>query len=438
MAGTCSVSRVLSLAIHQRNLRPLVFRVPKLLGFLPPGLPKKFLKEEHIHGPLTEVAVAQLPELPQDVLMSIFAHLEIPDLMRACSVGSSWRSAYSSLCKLGQYQWRQTPCLLYTSESAGDSVACLYSLLEKRSYKLTLPEPPIRSRHLIGSSNGWLITADERSEMHILNPITCEQIALPSVITIAQVTPVLDETGALCKYIYSRNTAEHRSTTDPQAVDLGELRQYPQKKAFVFYDASAGGYIVVLIHDPDGQLSFAWLGDDKWTWLKPRSFFQDCVYKDGMLYAVASLGEIHAFDLRGPVVATELIAGWADIFSCPTFYIVQAPCGDLMQVFRSQHVVDCDPCADTATHVHYTSKIKIFEVETMPEKVVGINSLKDHVLLVGHVLAIWMGATEAQELAYLEQWGQRRLAEEHRESEYLEQLERDAEEEAHRGQPAMT
>ncbi|XP_020185703.1 putative F-box protein At4g17565 [Aegilops tauschii subsp. strangulata] len=398
MGGTCSVSRVSSLAIHRRNLRSLVFRVPGLLGLLPPCLPKKFLKENHIHGPLTEVAIAGLPELPQDVLMSIFAHLEIPDLMCACSVCTSWRSAYSSLHKLEQYQRRQTPCLLYTSESAGESVACLYSLAEKRSCKLTLPEPPIRSRYLIGSSNGWLISADERSEMHIVNPITCEQIALPSVITIVQVTPVFDETGALCKYIYSRDTTEHRSTTDPQAVDLGELRQYLQKKAFVFYDASTGGYIAVLIHDPDGQLSFAWLGDDKWTWLKLRCFFQDCVYKDGMLYAVASLGEIHAFDLRGPVVATELIAGWADIFSCPTFYIVQAPCGDLMQVFRSQHVVDCDPCADTSTHVHYTSKIKIFEVETMPEKVVGINSLKDHVLLVGQNQSLCLSAEEYPQL----------------------------------------
>ena len=173
-----------------------------------------------------EVAVAELPVLPQDVLMSIFAHLEIPDLMRASFVCSSWRSAYSSLRNLEQYQQRQTPCLLYTSESAGESVACLYSLLEKRSYKLTLPEPPIRSRYLIGSSNGWLVTADERSEMHILNPITCEQIALPSVITIAHVTPVFDERGALCKYIYSRDTAEHRSTTGPQPVDLGELRHH--------------------------------------------------------------------------------------------------------------------------------------------------------------------------------------------------------------------
>nr|XP_045084513.1 translation initiation factor IF-2-like [Aegilops tauschii subsp. strangulata] len=45
------------------------------------------------------------------------------------------------------------------------------------------------------------------------------------------------------------------------------------------------------------------------------------------------------------------------------------------------------------------------------------------------------GATEAQERAYLEQWHQRRLVEERREGEYLEQLECDAEEEARRAQP---
>jgi len=35
-----------------------------------------------------------------------------------------------------------------------DNIACLYSLVEKRVYKLTLPEPPIRTRFLVGSSNG--------------------------------------------------------------------------------------------------------------------------------------------------------------------------------------------------------------------------------------------------------------------------------------------
>ncbi|KAK1626803.1 hypothetical protein QYE76_001118 [Lolium multiflorum] len=134
------------------------------------------------------------PELPQDVLMDIFALLEIPDLVRAASVCPSWCSANTSLQRLGQYKRPQTPCLLYTSETDGESDARLYSLVEKRSYKLTLPEPPIRGRYLIGSSNGWLVTVDDRSEMHLLNPITWEQIVLPSVITLDPVAPIFDET----------------------------------------------------------------------------------------------------------------------------------------------------------------------------------------------------------------------------------------------------
>ena len=43
---------------------------------------------------------------------------------------------------------------------------------------------------------------------------------------------------------------------------------------------------------------------------------------------------------------------------------------------------------------------------------------------------VWMGATPAQEQAYLEMWRQRRLVEERRRGEYEEMLERDLEEEA--------
>ena len=43
---------------------------------------------------------------------------------------------------------------------------------------------------------------------------------------------------------------------------------------------------------------------------------------------------------------------------------------------------------------------------------------------------VWLGATPAQEQAYLEMWRQRRLAEERRQGEYEEMLERDLEEEA--------
>jgi hypothetical protein len=50
---------------------------------------KNSLTQEQIHPPRMELEVDGLPELPHEVLMDIFALLEIPDLKRASSVCSS-------------------------------------------------------------------------------------------------------------------------------------------------------------------------------------------------------------------------------------------------------------------------------------------------------------------------------------------------------------
>lgn len=351
-----------------------------------PTLHNKF----SIDPPLME---ATLPELPLDILMDIFTLLEIPDLVRAGSVCPSWCSAYTSLCNLGQYKQSQTPCLLYTCETDSESDARLYNLVEKRSYKLTLPEPPIRRRYLIGSSNGWLVTADDRSEMHLLNPITMEQIALPSVITLQSVAPILDETGAVYKYNFWT-----RATHPPRTFALDELRRYLHRKAFVFYDTSAERYIVVLIHNPRGQLSFAWIGDNKWTWLPPDRYFHDCVYKDDLLYAVAGQGEIFAFNLRGPIVTEKLIVDVAKDYIWENIYIVQAPCGDLLQVWRLEAENGYGGDVDNATYENHTGKIDIFKVDTTAEKLVKINSLVDHVLVLGLSQSLCLSTEEYPQL----------------------------------------
>lgn len=109
-----------------------------------------------------------------------------------------------------------------------------------------------------------MVTADERSEMHLVNPVTSEQISLPSVITIEQVTPIFDETGVVCKYRFSQHTAN--SVVGPPATcSLSKLRDCLFHEALLFYDASARSYVVVLIHNPSGQLSFARLGDERTT-----------------------------------------------------------------------------------------------------------------------------------------------------------------------------
>ncbi|XP_044400767.1 uncharacterized protein [Triticum aestivum] len=166
-----------------------------------------YILREPVSPPATEAQASVSPELPEELLMTVFGTLEIPDLVLAGSVCFPWRSAYTALRNIGKHKPTQTPCLLYTSESADEHVACLYSLVEKRVYKLTLPEPPLRSRFLIGSSLGFLVTVDDRSEMHLVNPITGQQIALPSVTTIEYVKPIFDESGSVHEYDYPSHSA---------------------------------------------------------------------------------------------------------------------------------------------------------------------------------------------------------------------------------------
>uniref|UniRef100_A0A0E0MGJ0 F-box domain-containing protein n=1 Tax=Oryza punctata TaxID=4537 RepID=A0A0E0MGJ0_ORYPU len=229
-----------------------------------------------------------LPELPEDILISIFANLEIPDLVRAGSVCLSWHSAYVvSVYKFSLYKQpsQQTPCLLYTTEYGpdGESYMFLYSLAESKSYVLSsLPDPPIRSRHVIGSSHGWIITADSMSELHLLNPITGDQIALPPITTIEQIDPVYDDNGVLHRYRLAFFTGED---VDEQpryytTISCQEFRDIIFYKAILSADPSTGNYYVVLIHNPSSQLSFARGRDDKWTWLPQQHCFADCIFKD--------------------------------------------------------------------------------------------------------------------------------------------------------------
>ncbi|XP_062192987.1 uncharacterized protein LOC133896406 [Phragmites australis] len=446
-AGTLSSLWPWGLAIHPRDLWYLFFRVlPKLLVF-PHSLLKKFRKDEHVHASLMKLdtVVGVMPELPQDMLMVIFANLQIPDLIRAGSVSSSWHAAYTSLRDLGQYKKSQTPCLLYTSESAGENVACLYSLVEQREYKLTLPEPPIRSRFPIGSSNGWLITADERSELHLVNPITGEQIALPSVITIKQVKPIFDDSGTINMYELS-----YHSGRAPEIYALNDLREHLYFKAFVFPDLSTGSYIVVLIHNPYQQLSFARAGDDKWNLLLPNTRYRDCMCMDGLLYALTSLGEIHAYDLTASTVTMKVIMDRVK-FIHESMYIIPAPWGDLLQVWRivdhpmhveqdapgivyhpgqevwrivnhPEHEEEDGDVLGILNHpdqededgdapgivnapeqederVRYiTKKIIVYKVDMAAKELVKINSLPHHMLFLGHNQTLCLGAAEHPQL----------------------------------------
>lgn len=402
----CSIARII-------NLGDLAMRPKKLCRLLIKLLSDLLLKEsgkyEYVHPPPMETQAADLPELSQDMLMEIFALLEIPDLVRAGSVCQSWRSAYTSLRDMGQYK-QQTPCLLYTTESSGEKVSCLYSLVEKRAFRLTLPGTPLHKRLPIGSSHGWVVTADELSELHLVNPITGQQIALPPVITIEQVKPIFNDIGVVQGYKIGWYCAE-KDYGDPYGepspiLTPSELRDHLYYKAFVFPDPLTRSFIVVVIHYPFCQLSFARVGDDKWTWLPHNTRYRDCVYHDGLLYALTSHGQIDAFDITASVVTRKVIIKHMKGIS-ESMYIIRAPWGDLLQVWRTVDAAEqqdgdddtlCYETEDGIVPVMRTKEIKVFKVDMAANKLVQINSLPYHVLFLGHNQSICLRAEEYPQL----------------------------------------
>ncbi|WVZ64452.1 hypothetical protein U9M48_013961, partial [Paspalum notatum var. saurae] len=399
MAATCSRAATMGslfgvLAIGPKDLRSLIFRVlPKLLG-LPVSLMKKFSKGgKSFHPALVELedaVVRALPELPQDMLLD---YLPLLRSLTSSELALSARPGVPPIhaCATWGSTSRHHACF----KSAGENVACLYSLVENRSYRLTLPDPPIRRRLLIGSSNGWLITADETCELHIVNPITGEQIALPSVSTIEQVKPITTGSGIIHKYKVSYYTGQ-KDGKDFGIYDLNELRKFVYFKAFMFPDPCTGSYFVVLIHNPYYQLSFARAGDDKWTWLPLNTFNRDCMYMDGILYALTVYGEIDAFDLNASTITMKVIMN--KITSSITFsshYIIWAPWGDMLQVWRDFSSLEQEfPQRQSM----YTTKVTVYKADLKANELVETKSLSNHILFLGHNNSLCLRADEHPQL----------------------------------------
>ncbi|RLM70238.1 F-box domain containing protein, expressed [Panicum miliaceum] len=248
------------------------------------------------------------PEVPQDVLRRIFAILEIPDLVRAGTVCSSWRAAYTSLCSTGNCRLQQTPCLLYTSEST-----------------------------------------------------------------------------------------DAREADTPSVFPLSKLRDFLFYKAFLSSDPSMGGYFVVLIHNPHSQLSFARAGD-----VPPHSYYEDCLFKEGLLYASTTIGEIHTFNLGAPAVTQKVFLDKMKDIYYERIYIVQGSVGEMLQIWRSNAVPrgededetdsDLELELDRDKYVSNTAEITVYEVEPASKKIDKISSLGQNVLFLGHNLSLCLHA----------------------------------------------
>ncbi|EES10017.1 hypothetical protein SORBI_3005G168900 [Sorghum bicolor] len=334
--------------------------------------------------------------LPTEMVATVMGSLDIPDLFRAGCVCSS-------------------------------CAATLYSATSGATFRVRLPDPPLRSRALVGSAHGWLATADEASsDLHLVNPLSGAQVALPPVATLHHVESFLD--GAAGSLVYSVQESEDDGPGEPPPVPV----LYPAQKLrlFLYYKvvmscspAKGRHCVVLLLHRPDGELSFARVGDDRWTWITGQTLrsvrgYRDAIYNkiDGLFYVLSFDGSMITLDLGGdgsssssssPVVAKDIMPlamRWDD----PIKDLMLTPSGDVLQVWRSKEIERFDTPVELPAGVahefddpYLASRLDSFihKVDIDKQHRELLTSMGDHALFLGYNSAVCLSTKDFPRLS---------------------------------------
>ncbi|CAL4983726.1 unnamed protein product [Urochloa decumbens] len=341
------------------------------------------------------------PALPEELMDMVMRLLDIPDLFRAGAVCTSWYAAFSAARRARIPVADGSPCLLYSCAGDDADTATMYSASGGgAAFKVRLPAPAFRSRHVVGAGHGWVVTADEESNLQLLNPLTTAQLDLPPVTGLRHVESFADEQGRTMYRLYGE---------DPWHPDLAmpykpkELRLFLYHKAYLSCRPSAGAAcVVLLLCRPDGELSFARIGDDRWTHIAKSEFVQlDSGYrgaayndKDGLFYLVSFDSSVHTLDLNGPSPVVKCIVKQYSRYDDPIRSVILAPWGDMLQVWRYAELRWLDNLqvsAEIADEVicpsqeSYTCDVEVYKVDINDQKLVKISGLElqEHALFIG-------------------------------------------------------
>uniref|UniRef100_A0A0D9V0C5 KIB1-4 beta-propeller domain-containing protein n=1 Tax=Leersia perrieri TaxID=77586 RepID=A0A0D9V0C5_9ORYZ len=236
-------------------------------------------------------------------------------------------------------------CLVFSSGDRDPSVAPLHSLTTGKDYYVTMPDPPFRTRYIVGSSHGWLITADERSNLLLVNPATQAQIAMPPPETIKNVKIRCNSEGVPEGYdifkidLFSSKNLVIDTEGDAYDVSWDEGRFYFYVRVVLSADPSSGNCTIMIVHLLDNLISFARVGATHWTWVnvsKQCWDYHDVLYNndDRLFYAVTATGDVHTIDTNGLSPMLRVVFdNKSSLIDC-TKYIVQSGSGDLLQLWR--------------------------------------------------------------------------------------------------------
>ncbi|CAM0908608.1 unnamed protein product [Alopecurus aequalis] len=322
--------------------------------------------------------------LPEDMLLMAMASMEVLDVVSSGAVCSSWRAAYTQFRRLRlSAKPNPPPCLLHAR--AADGAAAIYS----PSSGATFPCGG-GGFFVAGSAHGWVFATDAATaDPFLLNPLTGARAALPPLATLERVKGTsLDADGNVVYDVdHWLPTSRATAALGVEPVSARRAREWMFRRVAI----SATGGVVLLVHMPHGEASYARPGDERWTPLSSAlaHFLLHPIVgavhnsDNGLFYLMCEGGTIFSLDHAGPVPegrpVSYLIRQLRPSFR-HTYYLVFRG-GELLLVTR--HLLLTRPRAgvkDVSTTDIWIEKVD-FERFKM-RRLTGIGD--DYALFLGH------------------------------------------------------
>uniref|UniRef100_A0A0E0I7L1 F-box domain-containing protein n=1 Tax=Oryza nivara TaxID=4536 RepID=A0A0E0I7L1_ORYNI len=225
-----------------------------------------------------ETAVADWSALPEDIIITVMGCLSVlGDLVRSGAVCSTWRDAYATFRRLHlPSTTAQPPWLLYACDAHGPASAALYCPATGKSTRFptsnsSTPSPAPRRRSRPSPAS----TTKGKPRYRVYDDMGYSEASL-------EYSPAQAREWVYHQVVLSRSPAE------------------------------GSACVALLLHRPDGDVSFARLGDERWTPVAypGQAWSTGCrhaIYDDadGLFYTLRYDGSVYAIDVPRAAAASS-------------------------------------------------------------------------------------------------------------------------------------
>ncbi|TVU07070.1 hypothetical protein EJB05_47110, partial [Eragrostis curvula] len=295
---------------------------------------------------------------PTEVVRVNFVDLLSEDLLANIRhrLGSLDRLSFGVVCKTAGHPMNldtaATPWIVFPGTS--EEKVTFFPLADRRAATARTSVLGTRGHVVLGSSFGWLATADELGALQIVDPVTGERARLPDVSTFpfirysrssSRVGHYYINTAAYLQFRYGGKPPPEGKEKDimprSNSHNGNQMRQWFYAKVVLAASPRPDNYAAMLILDKDfGVPAFATAQDRAWKVAPSRDGVEDAIHHDGRFYSVSHDGAVEAWECHGVTGEfTSKLVSVVSILDVENFvlerkYIVAMPDGRLVVVTK--------------------------------------------------------------------------------------------------------